>query len=150
MHVLTLGRTLPSYRGSSQTKLASLHHNIYSSSLICCSQRTYKHLYDKVRRSLDRLGIDPATFGLPHPAPQGYLFANLKNATNDHAGVEKTRVNHLEAAIRILIGDPNFELNRGEYTHHKLGLIAEKIEKTCNSTMIEILGSDIDTSIREV
>ena len=113
-------------------------------------QDAYKLLFDKVVRAVKKLDIEQTVLdAMPKPAPHGRLLANLKNTNNDHAGVEKTRVNCLEAAIRLLIDDPDFTLNRASCAHHKLGLLAEKIQKACHTTMVSILGADADTHIGE-
>ena len=113
-------------------------------------QKAYKILFDKVTLTVEKFGLEMAVLdAMPQPAPDGHLLANLKNANNDHAGVECTRVNWLELAIRIMIGDEDFTLNRAKCAHHKLGLLAAKIQKACHNTMVEILGADTDVTIGE-
>ena len=67
--------------------------------------------------------------GMPPPAPRGHLLTTITCAQNDMAAVEHKRVDCLEAGIRNLIGDDDFEILRAECFHHKGGLFAEAAQK---------------------
>ena len=58
---------------------------------------------------------------MPLPAPPGKLLCSVTNAQNDGAAVELARVDCLEAALRELLDDPTFKINRAGCAHHKLG-----------------------------
>ena len=55
------------------------------------------------------------------PAPNGMLLVSVKNTQNDHAAGELRRVDCLEGALRTLLDDPTFEVNRATCGHHKIG-----------------------------
>lgn len=56
----------------------------------------------------------------------------------------------LEAAIRTLLGDSQFEMNCGECGHHRAGLLATAAPQDANhKTVIAAIDADRDMSIRE-
>lgn len=67
----------------------------------------------------------------------------------DHAAGEHKRVDCLEASIRILMGDPEFQLGRADCFHHKAGLIANAAQKADAGVVVTKVGTDLDKRIRE-
>jgi len=83
----------------------------FTQSQLC--QDAYGHLFDVTNK---KLSVDVYA-RMPRPAPHGHLLCNLKNSNNDHAGVELKRVDCVEAAIRLLTGNPAFTFNRATCDH---------------------------------
>ena len=86
---------------------------------------------------------------MPEKAPAGRLLCGLKNTQNDHASVELKRVDEIELAIRGLLDDPDFTLNRAGCTHHQIGLFATAVQKVDSNLLIAKVGAALDTHIKE-
>ena len=82
-------------------------------------------------------------------APADHLLVNMHNSQNDHAKVELTRVDCIEQAIRALLEDDTFEMNRATCTHHKIGLIAEACQEADAGLGKILFGEVTDKEIRE-
>lgn len=55
----------------------------------------------------------------------------------------------LELSIRVLMGDPHFELIKTECFHHKGGLFATAAQKADVKVVEDKIGTDLDKRIRE-
>jgi hypothetical protein len=80
----------------------------------------------------------------PKLAPRGILIADIDNTVNDHAGNERTRVDALELAIRMVSGEDDYVLNKLFCSHHKIGLLAQECQKADEIWMRSKLGLERD------
>lgn len=106
-------------------------------------QQAYHLLWDRVPVALR----EQAT--MPNKVPDGHLLVNAHNAQNDHAKVELKRVDCIEIAIRKLLDDDTFEINRMTCGHHKIGIIAEACQRADSQIGESVFGSVTDKKIRE-
>ena len=130
---------IPWFQGDKAGKTTQVHtfHQVD----LC--QDAFDLVYDKAKSELRRQA------NMPEKAPAGRLLCGVKNTMNDRASVEKKRVNEIEAAIQILLGDPDFTLNRGECGHHQIGLFANAVQTVDHKLIVDRVGRDVDKRINE-
>ena len=106
-------------------------------------QQAFHLLWDRTEAELRARGA------MPDKAPNGRLLVNMYNSQNDHAAVELKRVDCIELAIRALLNDDTFEMNRASCGHHKIGLIAEACQRVDSKIGESAFGVVTDKNIRE-
>ena len=71
----------------------------------------------------ETLGPMPQLLLVGKPATLEQVMQHIRTSVSDHAGNEKTRISALEVAIRLLLDDATFKVERLFCVHHKIGCL---------------------------
>ena len=130
---------IPWFQGDKAGKTTQV--NTFKQVDLC--QDGFHLVYNHASSELRRLSC------MPQKAPTGRLLCGVKCSQNDRASVEKKRVDEVELAIREMLGNPNFTLNRAGCAHHQIGLFATAVQKADSNLFTARIGSDLDRRINE-